>query len=1023
MFISSGNYLEQGVERIVDQVVNPKVHTVFKPQVEDLVYNYYGVPRPKKEDEKIPCIDLTENLLPTDLEAVSPGSVKSTNEDKEIIDITTIDDSKDMKMDVVEAEEENSKTEKENKSPTFEPITSDKIELPKEQEPLPGIIDLTLNDIDSMDIPLPQEEVKVANIPAPENATPEIQLENIELPKEPSAAEISNIPLPDEMPPQEVRDENNESEYRLIISDEDSVSSSDSSLRRNMSPITPIRNFDNDNSYDAQEAFETRSVQNSKDNVKKEPSPEPSNAFRFTIESKDSDNSNEVVDKVEKKEFEITTFKSSDIKTFSSPLLQPYEDSSNSNNLQIDYESDNSKINNESKAPEIDHNSNSSLKTKESRSDDKKNSHKSSHSSRDKNRDSKDKKVDSKHSSSKTRKDSKHDKKPSKDDSKSKSSHRDSSKDTDKKDSSKHRHSSSHKSSSSNKDSHKSSSSSHRHSSSSSKHSDDKKSSSHKDKSDSKSSKDHKASKDSSHSSRSSKDRKSSSSKSKHPDEKDKEKKDKKPVDDHYSASGRGSHSRRSTDRDSNDGNSSSSKGSNVHPNSQSSQNKKSSKSTSKSETHSSNSDTTSQSDAVEQANDLNIEKLQAIPPVVRIESHLETPLCEAPQLTVEPESSVKKPKFAPNFEEAKQLMKIRKILNAEERKKNQEAALLLEFQQNVRPGLSQVYSSIPGPELEFICSSTTNTIEIKNNNNYTVQVNIEPVVENINNEAIEENNVNCVNDHISSQNIHTVESCDIENAMFELHGEDGSNENSSIDESDDTNDIKEHDKQVSDITYELERKNNVIHDKAVDVNNDKSSNIEMNKDTNDLDNSFHFFSETEKYIAELESVQFKDFFKEFSDRNANKSDAILKKCVKDVEVTIDKELILPFKEEDNLNTDESILFSPVKSDCSYEGSDYNDKIKAMANTKSRQEIMEIILGVPEGSPDKMPKVNFGKESLEWSYEGRGMKRKVSFEHDNNNKDILSPNKIRNNNECDQITSTAQGRGFDIYIYNNYLDI
>lgn len=41
-------FLDTGVERIVDQVVNPKVHAVFMPQVEDVVYRVQGIPKPEK---------------------------------------------------------------------------------------------------------------------------------------------------------------------------------------------------------------------------------------------------------------------------------------------------------------------------------------------------------------------------------------------------------------------------------------------------------------------------------------------------------------------------------------------------------------------------------------------------------------------------------------------------------------------------------------------------------------------------------------------------------------------------------------------------------------------------------------------------------------------------------------------------------------------------------------------------------------------------------------------------------------
>lgn len=68
-------FLESGVERIVDQVVNPKISSVFLPKVEEVVYRFLGIQKPESastsQDDKVK----TEDLLPTDLEAVSPESV------------------------------------------------------------------------------------------------------------------------------------------------------------------------------------------------------------------------------------------------------------------------------------------------------------------------------------------------------------------------------------------------------------------------------------------------------------------------------------------------------------------------------------------------------------------------------------------------------------------------------------------------------------------------------------------------------------------------------------------------------------------------------------------------------------------------------------------------------------------------------------------------------------------------------------------------------------------------------------
>ncbi|KAK9501372.1 hypothetical protein O3M35_012107 [Rhynocoris fuscipes] len=106
-------FLETGVDRIVDQVVNPKIYTVFKPKVEDVVYDSLGIPKPKKLDttdlnllnfilkhpppphpppplpppknenenktkEKSNDVSL-DDLLPKDLDPVSPGSVDNAS--------------------------------------------------------------------------------------------------------------------------------------------------------------------------------------------------------------------------------------------------------------------------------------------------------------------------------------------------------------------------------------------------------------------------------------------------------------------------------------------------------------------------------------------------------------------------------------------------------------------------------------------------------------------------------------------------------------------------------------------------------------------------------------------------------------------------------------------------------------------------------------------------------------------------------------------------------------------------------
>lgn len=97
--------MDTGVERIVDQVVNPKINTIFLPQVEDVVYRYLGIEKPNRlEVKKGLKIDVTD-LLPTDLEAISPES----------------DHTKDDSLNFNDSLNSDTKME-EDESPPFEPI-------------------------------------------------------------------------------------------------------------------------------------------------------------------------------------------------------------------------------------------------------------------------------------------------------------------------------------------------------------------------------------------------------------------------------------------------------------------------------------------------------------------------------------------------------------------------------------------------------------------------------------------------------------------------------------------------------------------------------------------------------------------------------------------------------------------------------------------------------------------------------------------------------------------------------------
>jgi hypothetical protein len=113
--ITESGYLETGVERIVDQVVNPKINTVFLPKVEEVVYSYLGIKKPNRNEgiKSEQC-----DLLPTDLEAVSPESEPVDKKDDK-----STENFQDM---------DESKTE-EDESPPFEPLDEQSMYVPQEE--------------------------------------------------------------------------------------------------------------------------------------------------------------------------------------------------------------------------------------------------------------------------------------------------------------------------------------------------------------------------------------------------------------------------------------------------------------------------------------------------------------------------------------------------------------------------------------------------------------------------------------------------------------------------------------------------------------------------------------------------------------------------------------------------------------------------------------------------------------------------------------------------------------------------
>ncbi|KAK9299041.1 hypothetical protein QLX08_007791 [Tetragonisca angustula] len=103
--IHEAPYLDAGVERIVDQVVNPKVYSVFMHQIEDVVYKFLGIERPKAKEKNGACG--LKDLLPKDLDPVSPESDKNSLKDVSLESMDAMEDLE-IKRDVKAANEQKS---------------------------------------------------------------------------------------------------------------------------------------------------------------------------------------------------------------------------------------------------------------------------------------------------------------------------------------------------------------------------------------------------------------------------------------------------------------------------------------------------------------------------------------------------------------------------------------------------------------------------------------------------------------------------------------------------------------------------------------------------------------------------------------------------------------------------------------------------------------------------------------------------------------------------------------------------
>ncbi|ERL86275.1 biorientation of chromosomes in cell division protein 1-like 1 isoform X1 [Dendroctonus ponderosae] len=117
--ITESGFLESGVERIVDQVVNPKINSVFLPKVEDVVYRFLGIERPSQEAQRSGVKPKIENLFPQDLDAASPKSAH----DEKMNDVDKTDSTEALNS---------SEAKMEDESPSFEPLEESKFSAQEE---------------------------------------------------------------------------------------------------------------------------------------------------------------------------------------------------------------------------------------------------------------------------------------------------------------------------------------------------------------------------------------------------------------------------------------------------------------------------------------------------------------------------------------------------------------------------------------------------------------------------------------------------------------------------------------------------------------------------------------------------------------------------------------------------------------------------------------------------------------------------------------------------------------------------
>lgn len=204
----SAGYLENGVTRIVDQVVEQKMDYI-KSKVEEILYEYVGIEKPIKKEKIEPLEVKTEGFLPTDLEQVSPDSDKKSS----VSDSFNVADIKNEEIEEEIVEDEDFE------SPAFEPIESILLEKNENSRHsnLSAISGLTSQDsleekpeepVEKMEIDQQnveqQQDSQLSQISSIQDMSQEAAVESVPMPIEDDA---QMPPLPAEKPEEPSKNE------------------------------------------------------------------------------------------------------------------------------------------------------------------------------------------------------------------------------------------------------------------------------------------------------------------------------------------------------------------------------------------------------------------------------------------------------------------------------------------------------------------------------------------------------------------------------------------------------------------------------------------------------------------------------------------------------------------------------------------------------------------------------------------------------------------------------------------------